>query len=310
MVCGGEHVLLRYPAQSSENPEHYAPQDLVQELLNSGYYDQSADTIRRWATLTTHSTRDAKPRKGRSPLIVFLPGQGVLGFQYTILAEDLASHGYAIAVVDYFSPSAPKRSFKEDDSDALSDDMARAAIAVIDDLKADQHWTRFIRFEEIAIAGHSIGGSAALEGPRLDRRFVASIDMDGAPFGKSRSGTSAPAVILRSKPVYSDADLAKRGRSRAAFDKMGVEASKVWDAFRTKSTASVQVLSIIGTGHMSFSDSPFSMPDSISRFGGKIIDPQRSRLIVATCVSEFFDHHVRNRKGADRCTTFEETKNQ
>src|SRR5215475_905463 len=120
MVCGGEQVLLRYPAQSSDNPEHYAPQDLVQELLNSGYYDQSADTIRRWATLTTHSTRDAKPRKGRSPLIVFLPGQGVLGFQYTILAEDLASHGYAIAVVDYFSPSAPKRSFKEDDSDALS----------------------------------------------------------------------------------------------------------------------------------------------------------------------------------------------
>jgi hypothetical protein len=44
---------------------------------------------------------------------------------------------------------------------------------------------------------------------------------------------------------------------------------------------------------MSFSDSPFVMPDTITRFGGDIIKPERGETVIATCAGEFLDGYVR-----------------
>ena len=44
---------------------------------------------------------------------------------------------------------------------------------------------------------------------------------------------------------------------------------------------------------MSFSDAPFVMPSTISRFGGKIIDPQRGLLVITSVMRAFFDQELK-----------------
>ena len=314
MWSGSESILVWYPASKAGKPAEYASAETVHKLSDSSYYGQSADTIGSWAKVQNHASSDAQTRLGRWPLIVFLPGQGVVAFQYSAIAEELASHGYIVAVVDYFSPDAPARTYKEDDADAAADDMARIALAAVKTMKSQPRWAQAMRFDQIAAAGHSIGGAAALALPRLDESFRASVDMDGAPFGESVKGVVAPALVLRSKPIYSDADLEKRGRTRDQWRKMGEEAAKVWNDLTSKSNGVVlRILSVRGTGHFSFSDAPFVMPDAISRFGGQPIAAERGQKIITECLLEFLDGYVRQESGAQagkRCSSFQEIMTQ
>jgi hypothetical protein len=50
--------------------------------------------------------------------------------------------------------------------------------------------------------------------------------------------------------------------------------------------------SIRGTGHMSFSDAPVIMPDTITRFGGRIIDAQRGFEIMSLYVRAFVGQYL------------------
>lgn len=288
-----ELVLLWYPAQRHGDPARYVSLELDAAIERAGYYEQSPETIRSWVEVKTHASENVPARSGRWPLLVFLPGQGIYAFHYSALAAELASRGYVVAVVDYFSPDAPARSFGEEDADSLNDDMARAGAAVLKTLAEDPIWKRHLRVDKAGVGGHSIGGAAALAVPRLDRRFRVSVDMDGAPFGLSSKGAIAPALVLRSKPVYSDADLAKRGRSREDWKKLGEEAAKIWGNFLSKSgDTPVTVLSLKGTGHLSFSDAPWVMPSTITRFGGEQIAPERSHKIIAACMADFLDVYI------------------
>ncbi len=289
---GTESVLLWYPVEKPGKRASYVSSAVLSKI-DPGYYGQSAEAIASWATVATHSSDSAPPRQGRAPVLIFLPGQGIYGFQYTALAEDFASRGYVVAVLDYFSPLAPKRTYNAEDADATTNDMARAGIRVLGTLLADPSWSGHIRPDDIAAAGHSIGGAAAIAICRLDHRFRAAVDLDGAPFGLALQGAVAPVLVLRSKPLYSEADLAKRGRTQAQMNKMGEEAAKTWRDFRQSSANSmVRVLSVRGTGHMSFSDSPFVMPDTITRFGGQIIAPERGQSVISTCAAEFLEDYL------------------
>jgi dienelactone hydrolase len=306
----GELLLLWYPAQSGGRAAPYASKGLLAEIEKAGYYDQTPETIRSWAEVKTHSSEEAKPVTERAALLVFLPGAGVLGFQYSAMAEEFATHGYVVGVLDYFSSQAPKRAYDPNDYAAMEKDMALAAVDALKTLSVRPQWRDRIRLDEVGVLGHSIGGAAAIAAARLDRRFRASADMDGAPFGDSKQGAVDPLLVLRSRPIYSDADLAKRGTTRADWDKKGQEARKAWTELESKSTGiSITVLSVQGTGHFSFSDAPFVMPSTINRFGGKIIDPERGHRVITTCLLEFFDGHVRGvkpTKVSQKCSGFEE----
>jgi len=310
LKSGAESVLLWYPAQRNGDPARYLSPELDAAIERAGYYEQSSETIRSWVEVKTHASENLPARSGRWPLFVFLPGQGIYAFHYSALAAELASRGYVVAVVDYFSPDAPARSFGEEDADSLNDDMARAGAAVLKTLAENPMWKRHIRIDRAGVGGHSIGGAAALAVPRLDRRFRASVDMDGAPFGLSLKGVLPPALVLRSKPVYSDADLAKRGRSREDWKKLGEEAAKIWNDLISKSgDTPVTVLSLKGTGHLSFSDAPWVMPSTITRFGGEQIAPERGHKIIAECVAEFLDAYLRSGRPSEptkECRAFPE----
>ena len=306
-----EMVLLWYPAARALTPGGYVSQQVSAEIQASdGYYEQSAETIRFWAQIKTHASDDAPIANGRFPLIIFLPGAGVFAFNYTSLAEQFASRGYLVAIIDYFSPHAPRRSYANDDFAATENDMAHVAVGIIHSLRATQKWGQHLDPGRLYIAGHSIGGAAAISAARLEPNIRASVDMDGAPFGQSLEGAVRPVLVLQSKPLYSDADFAKRGRSREQFEKTGAEFRRTWTEFTAKSgTNPVYVLSVLGTGHFSFSDAPFVMPDTITRFGGKIIDPLRGYSVITSCLLEFLNVDWQTKAqppGLRKCTSFPE----
>lgn len=94
-------VQLWYPAtQSNHAPAQYLAEPGLSALLpRLQYYgiDRTADA---WGRLRTHSTVDSPPVKGKHPLLAFSVGLGVIRANYTSIAEELASHGYVIALVE------------------------------------------------------------------------------------------------------------------------------------------------------------------------------------------------------------------
>lgn len=144
------------------------------------------------------------------------------------------------------------------------------------------------------MAGHSLGGAAALEAGWRDKRLKACADMDGAPFGRAqKEGVACHTLIMRSSPDYSDEDLARKGRTRAQWEEMGRKGQAMYkEIFQNRSGISVHRVSVKGTGHMNFSDAPFVMPDIITRFGGRIIEPARGFEIISSYLRAFFDQHL------------------
>jgi dienelactone hydrolase len=304
----GEILYLFYPVKKRSQAAPYVPPALLSELEKNGYYEQSVETIASWIAVKTHSANSASPIHDPLPLIIFLPGAGVMGFQYTALAEEFASHGYIFAIVDYFNPHSSNRSYSDTDGAAMENDMAHTAAYVLTALSLNPAWRKRIDANHVGIMGHSVGGAAAIAAPRIDHRFIASVDMDGGLFGESMKGAVAPLLVLRSKPIYSNADLTKRGLTRRQWEERGIDARNIFSELKARSHGvEVSVLSINGTGHFSFSDAPFVMPDVINRFGGKIIKPERSEHIISSCALEFFDHNLRRGlKGTSQCSTYPE----
>jgi dienelactone hydrolase len=311
LQLGGETVLVWYPAEKALPPSNYLSQPASMEIpASGGYYEQSAETIRSWTQTRTHANDNAPIAKGRFPLIIFLPGAGVFAFNYTTFAEQFTSHGFLVAVVDYYSPRAPRRNYADDDFAATENDMAHVAVGTFHFLQALKQWSEHLDPGRLQVAGHSIGGAAAISAARLDRNIRASVDMDGAPFGQSLEGAVRPVLVLQSKPLYSDADLAKRARTREQFEKAGAESRKTWTELTTKSGGNpIFVMSVLGTGHFSFSDAPFVMPDTITRFSGNIIDPLRGYSVITSCVLEFLEADWQGQAQPPRlrkCTSFPE----
>ena len=125
-----------------------------------------------------------------------------------------------------------------------------------------------------------------------DSRIHACVDADGGLDGSklTASGIKSSALVLRSHPLYSDADLAKRHRTREEFDKIGKKALADMQALFAQPGGDAWVISISGTGHLSFSDAPYTMPNTISRFGGTIIEPARLFAIVIHLLESYFQH--------------------
>jgi dienelactone hydrolase len=309
-------VQLWYPTTraGSARARYLVDSGLGAALVKSGYYGIDSTTLRAWDALRTHSTLDGPVAPGSHPAITFSVGLGVIRANYTTLAEGLASNGFVVIVVE--SPLAgfmvlPDGSVVTDSTGSGQDPAAHRTRLVA--WSRDISWVMDRLFaglipglapvaaaidrRRLGATGHSSGGLVALETCRLDRRFTACIDLDGglaAPTGEPIceclvTGLDRPSLLLRSRPVYSDQDFAKRGTTRAQWLERNRAGGVAFDSLIARSRGAVVAAAVEGTGHFNFSDAPFVMPSAINRFGGRIIDGDRGyRLIVATMV-QFFD---------------------
>ncbi|HYW74071.1 MAG TPA: hypothetical protein VE961_23815 [Pyrinomonadaceae bacterium] len=315
-----------YPAEAAPQAEiaRYIPNHALTQALKDTQHDQQDPAVfDGWESVRTGAAMNAPvSRQGsRFPILFLSHGLGEPRSLYTGLSQELASHGYIVVCIDHpyggitVLPDGRAISTADDPAAGnpevqprLVEEWARDASFVLNRMMAPDktdsgtsgRFAGHIDKSRIGMLGHSLGGAAALEACRADPRFKACADLDGVPFGKVKDeGVKRPTLIMRSGPVYSDEDLAKKGRTRAQWDELGRQVQATWNSLFEKSKG-VPIYAVIikGAGHMSYSDAPFVMPDTINRFGGRTIDAQRGFEIMSAYLRGFFDKYL-NHKPSD-----------
>jgi len=303
-VAGRPLMLqLWYPCEgtSGSGPAPYVPDpNLLELLVDQGYYGQTEETIRGWSAIETHARLDAElAPQGERPVLLLSHGLGVSRMHYTALAVELASHGYAVATIDHprggvtvLGDGAVLSTADDPELEARWEERGLEWVADFA-FALDELARRFpqgeLALERVGVLGHSMGGAAALAAGGRVARIAACADLDGAPFSLTeQEGLARPSLFVKSEPVYSDAELAAKGRTRGTGPRTGA-----WEAITARGTAPCLYVGFRGTGHMSFSDAPFVMPDTITRFGGELVPFERGQELLARLLLAFFDRHLR-----------------
>ncbi|MEO8296126.1 MAG: hypothetical protein ABI613_11475 [Gemmatimonadota bacterium] len=319
-------VQLWYPALHDESQASSYLQEpgLPSLLLRIQYYGIDSAALGAWPTILTHSRVNPPPDRGPFPLITFSVGLGLIRANYTTLAEELASHGFIVALVE--TPLAGTMISQDGreimDTIGITETPAghRAAVVTwsrdvrfaLDQMQLQQlpgesgRVARVIDWGHVGAAGHSSGGLVAIATCEADERVRACVDLDGGMASPSQEpmadfvshGVTKPTLLLRSRPIYGDADFARRGITRAQWEKRGEGGKIALDSLIQRSHGNLRVGGVAGTGHMSFTDAPFVMASTITRFGGMIIAPNRGLLVISSAVRAFFDEEFSIRPGA------------
>ena len=154
---------------------------------------------------------------GKWPLVLFAPGLGTMALDYSVILEDLASHGYVVLGVG--SPEFARVSVYgdgrvvrgkvplqlagrdatairaiEDSPPTMSADLRFA----LNRLAATAAFKNHIDTTRVGAAGHSIGGAAAAQFAHDDARVKAVFDLDGTGAWSSRNGALENAVLVLS----------------------------------------------------------------------------------------------------------------
>ncbi|MFF4579929.1 alpha/beta hydrolase family protein [Streptomyces sp. NPDC001389] len=248
---------------------------------------------------------------GRFPVVLFSPGSSGVRTQNTALAEELASHGYVVAALDHPYDSAAvvlsdgRTVTTATHSSGDRDEDAKAAagwtaIRAADlgfvltrltgqdgrsgqvaqggrgtDRTADPLTGR-LDAGRVAVAGHSMGGAAALQAARQDHRFAAVVDLDGFPHGPASPALDRPALAL-TQEVTAGSDPRYLPRLTEAL---------------ATNTATSYRLTVPGAAHLAFTDGPLYLPPVPALVGS--LGRTRSPRVVAAATLAFLDAVLRN----------------
>ncbi|MGW1607307.1 alpha/beta hydrolase family protein [Streptomyces eurythermus] len=252
----------------------------------------------------THAVFDAPVAggAGRFPVVLFSPGSGGVRTQNTAWAEDLASHGYVVAALDHPYDSAAVvladgrtiRSRTSSTGDRAKDDDLAAGWTAVRAADLSFVLTRLDRLDRgettdpltgrldtgrVAVTGHSMGGAAALQAARQDRRFDAVIDLDGYPHGPASPPLRRPVLALTAA-ITPETDPRYLPRLAKALE-AGTETS-----YR---------LTIPGAAHLTFMDGPLYLPPVPSITGS--LGRARSPRVVAATTLVFLEATLRHKPG-------------
>jgi predicted dienelactone hydrolase len=281
-------VSLFYPAASAKGPktQYMTPEESAALLKDSGL-DVPSDTL---AKLVTNSVADARPAGRGLPLIVLSPGYTKPRATLSALAEDLACHGYVVAVIGHTYENAgqsfPDGHFAGCVSCAVSHDdgfgekleLGRAAdVSFVLDWLTHSKWAPLIDRSRIGMAGHSIGGASTIPAMVADSRIKAGMDIDGttnvvlAPPGLSR-----PFMFLGHQ----------LGATACA------QGDPTWERDWAQLTGWRRWAEVTGAQHASFTDVGLVGDEFGVDYGAKTT-ALRTQEITRAYVNAFFDQHLR-----------------
>ncbi|MEV5123649.1 alpha/beta hydrolase [Streptomyces decoyicus] len=270
------------------------------------------------AGVRTHAYDGAPVASGAAmPIVLLSPGLGEYRTGLTCLAEELASRGFVVASVDHPSDAAgvelpggrviahqePEFGGSEGDDEGGQDDGAFSDLVdrylptrvddlrfVLDELLAPHsRWYGLIDPARIGIAGHSLGGAAAVEAARLDSRPAGAAVIDGSLYGGVlTTGLDVPVLLCGLTPPDPNDP-----HTLAGWEQL-------WSLLRgPRCRATVR-----GAGHMSATDfdvlaGPLGLrepghPDDLEAFG--TLPSGRGVAVVRAVLTAFFEEHL-----TDRC---------
>ncbi|MFC5090540.1 alpha/beta hydrolase family protein [Amycolatopsis plumensis] len=280
-------VTLFYPAASAKGPktQYVTPAESAALLRGSGL-DVPADLL---TTMVTNSVADARPAGRGLPLVVLSPGYTKPRATLTALAEDLASHGYAVAVIGHtyentgqsfpdghFAGCASCEVPHDNDDFWQKLELGRAADVsfVLDSLTRSR--PGLIDPERIGMAGHSMGGASTIPAMVADHRIKAGIDIDGATkVPLTAPGLARPFLFVNHEQVPKCAP-----------------GNTDWERDYAQMTGWKRWIEVAGTQHASFTDVGLLAEE----FGVPLDGPNaaaRASEITRTYVNAFFDQHLR-----------------
>lgn len=301
-------VWVWYPADLKENVKNaeYLPGKWKTEQdKNTGmmiYLQQNLTKIQ------TNSYEDAplSTKQGKYPLVVFEPGMGKIVFNYTALAENLASHGYIVLAInptyssDFVVFSDGSTAYKTSkgsvpEGDATDKELNDAgqklvktwskdmsfAISKLDEMSLEKGnmWTEHVDMEHIGAFGHSFGGAASAEASVTDKRIKASIDIDGYLYGVQKS-PQKPLMFIMSQHGQNGIDL--------------LESNKIHD-FYNSINKDRYIIEIPKAAHFSFTDNTLFFSPILKAMGiYGTINGERGLQITNSYIATFFDKYLKN----------------
>lgn len=239
----------------------------------------------------TDALLHARPRAGRYPLVVLSPGFTLHRHTLTHLAEELASRGYLVAVIDHAYESSgtafpggrvltctacEAAEVYADVATGRADDVTFVLDRLTGARPAWRH-ARLIDRTRIGMAGHSIGGNAAAAAMAADSRVRAGINMDGTFFA----------------PVPEDGLAGRPFLMLGAPSHVPGATDESWDRDWQRLNGWKRWLTVTGTGHLDFSDTAVLADQAGLPDDGSPLPGDRTAQLVREYVNAFFDLHLR-----------------
>ena len=277
-----------YPATPEGKPRSYMDPNTAAAVAENLKFPAGFE---RQVVVTAHL--DAPTAEGRFPIIVFSHGLGWTPFLYQSLLEDLASRGHVVIAVTHPSGAAvtlypdgrsialaPR--FKASDAEPAINQEVDTWVQDFKDIVdalARSNWlgqlSAHLDLKHIVLAGHSLGGTAAVRAACADDRVAAAIALEG----KARRKDKKPEPI--NKPVM---------HMMGGYNRLELEGSQ----YEVNDGGTLYEVILNGTGHTSFSDVVYvyrNFADSAWKARHRYeLDPARAIQITRDYFAAFLDH--------------------
>lgn len=290
----GRAAWIWYPANSTDTGRsaraEYAPpgwrEGALPPTAGLGWMLQDIGHVQAWAR------SDAEPAAGEWPLVALAPGFATAPWMYTSIGEELASHGYIVALSvptttpsrvvagkEYTTPAPPQPQTAA--IDHLADTQATDLVAMVNALITGRVPTLAgqVDHRTVVYGGHSLGGTAATLACDHDARCPGSINMDGPQPDPARRENRKPGLL-----IASDASCAAGNPCDAA----GMPADQAeWLTLRHEQAPPSWEVAITGAGHNAFGDPPFYFvaPPFGNLVGTGDIAPHRMHTVLTTVLT-------------------------
>ncbi|MFD7522018.1 alpha/beta hydrolase family protein [Paenibacillus chitinolyticus] len=331
-------VQVWYPAQAGTGK--YAPFIPDTRILRymAANYGLPGFTLQHLKYVSSHAYSGAELSSAQTsyPLILANPGFGSSRFLHTSQAENLASHGYIVAVIDHtyntfatefpdgrittsttndlFSPDHDYRTEsgnRDKLGKVLTDDVAFALdqFELIQAGQIPSHLKGRIDLGHVGVFGHSIGGATAYDAS-YDPRIAVGIDLDGGLYRlRDREGLRKPFLFMNSESeferlkrvmnnhTYTEEELKRMGNTREWMDQVTEDKKVELERMRETVASGGQFLYIDNTEHLNFTDVHYISPIfKMLGVTGKN-GPERANSVINAYMLDFFDMYLKNQGG-------------
>jgi dienelactone hydrolase len=322
-------VWIWYPsatAQPAATTEDYVPAPLAAQVERDLGTLLGGFLTRDLSKVHTHSIRNAEvsPQQQSYPVVIMRAGASAEVWNYSTLAEDLASHGYVVVGFDapyrthvvVFPDGRVMRRTPENNPELCEgQEQAQQAVCankfltawtadmalVLDQLQrwntsdASGKFKGHLDMTRVGVFGHSFGGATAAQFCHDDSRCKAGIDVDGQPFGSViQAGLGQPFMILLS-------DHSRESGPESLQIMANIQS--IYDHLPQDGRLLVQIR---GANHFLFSDDGALLKSRIVmrtlRMLGIVgIDGRRQLAATTYCLHKFFDAYLKGTsvKGTD-----------
>ena len=267
------------------------------------------------ARVRCHSLHNAQvsPQQAAYPVVLFRGGASLEVWNYTTLAEDLASHGYIVVGIDasYRSilvnfPDSREVTRSPENNPELYEGQPQApgllkllsawtsdmsyVLDRLEQLNAADPSGKFtgrIDLSRIGAFGHSFGGAQSIEFCKDDPRCKAALDIDGLLLGNVvQTGVHCPVMFLLSEQDTSNPE----GHQVMA---------DIQSVYNTAPQDKRMIAQITGANHFTFTDDGALLKSPIFRgllrlFGKLGISGQRQLAATTYAVHTFFDTQLKS----------------